>query len=59
MFGLRAGADNLTGAFTSFRALFGYRQYKHDELEGEEVGTQFENDTTDLNVQAKHRSGDG
>jgi iron complex outermembrane receptor protein len=55
MFGLRTGADNLTGAFTSFRALFGYRQYKHDELEGEEIGTQFENNTTDLNVQAKHR----
>ncbi len=55
MFGLRTGADSLRGAFTSFRALFGYRQYKHDELEGEEIGTQFENNTTDLNVQAKHR----
>ena len=55
MFGLRTGADNLRGAFTSFRALFGYRQYKHDELEGEEIGTQFENNTTDLNFQAKHR----
>jgi iron complex outermembrane receptor protein len=55
MFGLRTGADNLNGAFTSFRALLGYRQYKHDELEGEEIGTQFENNTTDLNVQAKHR----
>ena len=55
MFGLRTGADNLHGAFSSFRVLFGYRQYKHDELEGEEIGTQFENNTTDLNVQAKHR----
>jgi len=55
MFGLRTGADNLNGAFTSFRALFGYRQYKHDELVAGEVGTQFENNTTDLNVQAKHR----
>ena len=54
-FGLRGGADNLTGPFTSFRALFGSRHYQHDELDGEEVVTQFENDTTDLNVQAKHR----
>jgi iron complex outermembrane recepter protein len=56
MVGLRAGADNLAGTFESFRVLFGTRRYKHDELEGEEVGTQFENDTTDFNVQAKHRS---
>jgi iron complex outermembrane receptor protein len=55
MFGARAGADNLTGMFTSYRALFGYRHYRHDELEGEEIGTQFENNTTDFNVQAKHR----
>jgi iron complex outermembrane receptor protein len=51
----RGGADNLTGAFSSFRALFGYRHYRHDELDGEELVTQFENNTTDLNVQAKHR----
>jgi iron complex outermembrane recepter protein len=51
----RGGADNLSGAFSSFRALFGYRHYRHDELDGEEVVTQFENNTTDLNVQAKHR----
>ena len=55
MFGLRAGADNLNGAFTSFRALFGYRAYKHDELVAGEVGTQFENNTTDFNFQAKHK----
>jgi iron complex outermembrane recepter protein len=55
MFGLRAGADQLNGAFSSYRALFGYRRYRHDELEGEEVGTQFENNTADVNVQAKHR----
>jgi len=56
MFGLRAGADELTGPFQSYRVLFGYRHYRHDELEGEEVGTQFENDTADVNVQAKHRA---
>jgi len=55
MFGLRTGAENMGGAFQSFRALFGYRHYRHDELVAGEIGTQFENNTTDLNVQAKHR----
>ena len=52
----RGGADNLNGLFTSFRALAGYRHYRHDELDGEEVVTQFENNTTDLNLQAKHKA---
>ena len=34
MLGVRAGADNLSGAFESFRVLVGARQYQHDELEG-------------------------
>jgi iron complex outermembrane receptor protein len=54
-FGLRGGANSLSGPFESFRALFGYRQYRHEELVGEEVGTRFENDTADFNIQAKHR----
>jgi iron complex outermembrane receptor protein len=52
----RGGADSMNGFFTSFRGLFGYRHYRHDELDGETVVTQFENNTTDLNLQAKHRS---
>ena len=56
MVGLRAGAEKLNGLFSSYRVLFGYRHYRHDELEGEEVGTRFENDTADINVQAKHRA---
>jgi iron complex outermembrane recepter protein len=54
-FALRTGADRLNGPFTSFRALFGYRHYRHDELDGETVVTEFENNTTDLNLQVKHR----
>jgi iron complex outermembrane recepter protein len=54
-FGVRAGGDRFNGPFSSYRVLFGYRHYRHDELVGEEVGTQFENNTADLNVQAKHR----
>jgi iron complex outermembrane receptor protein len=56
MFGLRAGADRLDGAFSSYRVLLGYRDYQHDELEGEEVGTHFSNKTADINAQAKHRA---
>jgi iron complex outermembrane receptor protein len=55
MIGVRAGAEGLNGPFTSYRALFGYRHYRHDELEGDVVGTQFENNTADVNIQAKHR----
>ena len=54
-FALRTGADKLNGPFTSFRALFGYRHYRHDELDGETVVTEFENNTSDVNLQAKHR----
>jgi iron complex outermembrane receptor protein len=53
--GVRAGAEGLNGPFTSYRVLFGYRHYRHDELEADAVGTQFENDTADVNFQAKHR----
>jgi iron complex outermembrane receptor protein len=55
MIGLRAGANELGGPFESFRLLVGIRKYKHDELEGDEVGTHFKNDTFDLNAQVRHR----
>ena len=56
MIGARAGADGLSGAISSYRVLFGRRLYRHDELEGDEVGTRFRNDTTDINAQVKHRA---
>ena len=52
----RAGAERLTGAFEAFRATVAVRRYKHDELEGEEVGTAFSNDTTELQVMGSHRA---
>ena len=55
MGGVRMGAANLTGPFESVRLLFGYRRYRHEELEGAEVGTAFRNDTADVNLQARHR----
>jgi len=53
---LRAGAHDLTGAFEAFRATATVRRYKHEELEGEEVGTAFKNDTTEFEVIGNHRA---
>ena len=55
MLGLRTGATGLHGPFEAVRLLVGYRQYRHEELEGDEVGTAFENDSVDVNLQARHR----
>ena len=52
---VRAGAHDLTGAFEAFRATAPIRRYKHEELEGEEVGTAFKNDTTELELIGNHR----
>ena len=56
-FSLRGGARDLTGAFDSFRATATVRRYKHEELEGEEVGTAFKNDTTELELIGKSPRG--
>jgi iron complex outermembrane receptor protein len=53
---LRGGAQGLTGAFDSFRGTLSQRRYKHDELEGDEVGTAFKNDTTELELMGSHRT---
>jgi len=55
-FNLRAGAQTLDGTFDSFRATFGHRRYKHEELEGDEVATLFTNDTNEVEVMASHRA---
>jgi iron complex outermembrane recepter protein len=52
----RGGAQDLTGAFESFRTTLAIRRYKHEELEGEEIGTAFKNNTTDLEVLGSHRA---
>ncbi len=52
----RAGAERLTGAFEAFRATVAVRRYQHDEIEGEEVGTNFRNDTTELQIMGSHRA---
>ena len=55
LFGLKAGADKLGGAIEGFRASVSARRYKHEELVGTEVGTEFTNDTTDADLLVRHR----
>ena len=53
---LRGGGDNLTGVIESFRTTLAVRRYKHEELEGSEVGTAFTNDTAEVELMAAHRA---
>jgi iron complex outermembrane receptor protein len=55
-FSLRAGATGLAAAIDSYRATLAIRRYKHDELEGEEVGTAFTNNTEEVEVMGSHRA---
>jgi iron complex outermembrane receptor protein len=55
-FSIRGGAQDLSGAIDSVRGTLSVRRYKHDELEGDEVGTAFRNDTTELEVMGSHRA---
>lgn len=54
-FTLRSGGSNLDGWLESYRATMGVRRYTHDEMEGDEIGTTFHNDTFDLDMLAGHR----
>lgn len=54
--GIRAGARDLEGFVDGVRATFSIRRYKHEELEGEEVGTAFRNDTNELEFLAGHKA---
>jgi iron complex outermembrane receptor protein len=55
-FSLRAGANGLPGAIDSYRATLAVRRYKHDELEGDEVGTAFTNNTEEIEMMGSHRA---
>ena len=54
-FTLRSGGKNLGGWLDSYRGTMAVRRYTHDELEGDEIGTTFNNDTFDLDLLAGHR----
>ena len=53
---VRGGTQNGQGAIDTFRASLAVRRYKHEELDGTEVGTAFKNDTNELEVMASHRA---
>ncbi|HEU4693989.1 MAG TPA: TonB-dependent receptor [Vicinamibacterales bacterium] len=53
---IRGGGQGLQGAFDSYRATLAIRRYKHDELEGSEVGTAFSNHTEEVEVMGGHRA---
>jgi iron complex outermembrane receptor protein len=55
-FSVRGGAEGLQGTFDSFRATLAVRRYKHDELEGAEIGTAFTNNTAEVEVMGSHRA---
>jgi iron complex outermembrane receptor protein len=55
-FSIRAGAQGLPGAIDSYRATLAVRRYKHDELEGDQVGTSFTNNTSEIEVMGSHRA---
>jgi iron complex outermembrane receptor protein len=54
--GVRAGGQGFTGVFDSYRATLAIRRYKHDELEGQTVGTSFTNNTEEAELMASHRA---
>jgi iron complex outermembrane receptor protein len=54
-FSARAGGQGLNGLLTSYRATLGVRRYTHTELEGEEIGTRFENNTVEGELMVSHR----
>ncbi len=56
IFTVRGEARNLGGAFEGFRGSFGVRRYKHDELDGDVVATSFVNNTTELELLARHKA---
>jgi iron complex outermembrane recepter protein len=55
-FSLRGGAQGLSGAIDSYRATLAVRRYKHEELVGDEVGTAFTNNTSEIEVMGSHRA---
>jgi iron complex outermembrane receptor protein len=55
-FNLRAGGTGLDGFLDGYRASFGYRHYRHDELVAGDVETAFENNTAEIDVLLNHRA---
>jgi iron complex outermembrane receptor protein len=53
-FTVRGEKRGMGSLFDSFRGSLGVRRYKHEEKAGDEVGTAFRNDTSELELLAHH-----
>jgi iron complex outermembrane recepter protein len=56
VFNVRGERRNINGFFDSVRGSFGLRRYRHDELDGDVVATAFNNDTSEIELLAHHKS---
>ena len=56
VYGTRGEMRNLSGLFSSVRGSLAYHRYRHEELVGNVVGTEFRNDLVDVDVRATHRA---
>ena len=54
-FTLRAGGSALAGTVSSYRATVGVKRYEHDELDGGEPVTHFDNDTVQGDALLSHK----
>ena len=52
---VRGQSQDMDGLVSSVRGTFAYRRYRHDEIVGGEIGTRFENDTSEFDLLATHR----
>jgi iron complex outermembrane receptor protein len=52
---LRAGGSQLDSWLQSYRGTVSVRRYQHSEMEGDEIGTTFHNDTVEGEVMLSHR----
>jgi iron complex outermembrane receptor protein len=53
---VRGGWEGFSGAIEGVNVRFGAVDYEHVELEGEEIGTRFTNDASELRVELLHRA---
>ncbi|BCS31567.1 hypothetical protein TBR22_A07690 [Luteitalea sp. TBR-22] len=54
VYNTRGEFRNLQGPFSSVRGSVAYHRYRHDEIEGDAIGTAFHNDLLDLDLRATH-----
>ncbi|TBU99845.1 TonB-dependent receptor [Stutzerimonas kirkiae] len=52
---LRGDLQDPLPGFEKARLRVGHNQYRHDEIEGDEIGTRFKNDATDARIELTHQ----